>query len=99
MSFLIEALDDSRFGQKRTKLTKALCELIEDVGLISFIPMAVEDKECMAFVLQEIDKANGYIFGGLTAGNESILESAMTTRNETEYLENMADRYLPLHSD
>lgn len=75
-------------------LTRAIAELIDDFGLLSLVPFAVEDKECMAFVMQEIDKANGYVFGTLTPGNESILQTAMTTSNREEYLESMSMKYL-----
>jgi GPN-loop GTPase len=96
LSILLSLMEDTKFGQKHHRLTAALCELIEDFGLISFIPMAVEDKECMAFVLQDVDKANGYIFGGLTAGNESIVEAAHAHKRTDEYIEMMANRYCPV---
>ena len=75
-------------------LTEAIASLIDDFGLLSLIPFAVEDKECMTFVLQEIDKANGFVFGGLTAGNESIFETAMSSDNREEYLESMTQKYM-----
>ncbi len=75
-------------------LTFAIAELIDDFGLLSFIPFAVEDKECVAFVMQEIDKANGFVFGALTADNESILQTAMTADNREEYLESISQKYM-----
>ncbi len=75
-------------------LTCAITELIDDFGLLSFIPFAVEDKECMAFVMQEIDKANGFVFGALTLGNESILQTAVTSGNREEYLESISQKYM-----
>lgn len=85
-----EAMGKSKYSQ----LTQAISELIEDFGLVSFVPVAVEDKECMAFLMQEIDKANGLVFGGLTAGNESILQTSMTTTNRDEYLQSMENKYM-----
>lgn len=85
---------DSRFGSRLANLTSAVAGLIEDFGIVSFVPVAVEDKECMAFVMQEIDKANGYVFGGLTAGNESIFGTAMSSTNRDEYLESMERKYV-----
>lgn len=85
-----EATGKSKYSQ----LTQAISELIEDFGLVSFVPVAVEDKECMAFLMQEIDKANGLVFGGLTAGNESILQTSMTTTNRDEYLQSMENKYM-----
>lgn len=86
-------LGQSQFGKKHKKLTEALCELIDDFGMISFIPFAVEDKECMAYALQEIDKANGHVFGSLTAGNESIMEAAMSSGGSDKYLRLIQERY------
>ena len=48
----------------------------------------------MAFFMQEADKANGLVFGALTSGNESILQTAMTTVNREEYLESMERKYM-----
>lgn len=101
LSFYADCLDLSQILKNPTvkperleSLTRAISELIDDFGLVSFIPLAVEDKECMAFLMQEIDKANGYVFGGLTAGNESIFQTAMTTYNREEYLESMERKYM-----
>ena len=44
---------------------KALLEqVVEGFGLLSFIPLMVEDKDSMKQVLASIDKATGYIWGG-----------------------------------
>lgn len=83
-----------QINPKLSNLTHAISELINDFGLVSFIPVAIEDKECMIFLMQEIDKANGFVFGGLTAGNESILGSAMTITNREEYLDSMEKKYM-----
>lgn len=87
-------LDESEPNHRLKNLTRAVTELIDDFGLVSFVPVAVEDKECMAFLMQEVDKANGLVFGSLTAGNESILQTAMTTTNREEYLESMERKYM-----
>lgn len=97
LSFYTECQDLSLLTFKNdpsASLTRAVTELIQDFGLVSFIPLAVEDKECMAFLMQEVDKANGFVFGALTAGNESILATAMTAKNREEYLESMEHKYM-----
>lgn len=96
---LLSTNSNSKTGNRLESLTHAITELIEDFGLVSFIPLAVEDKECMAFLMQEVDKANGSVFGALTAGNESIFSTAMTVRNREEYLESMEQRYMNLIKD
>lgn len=97
LSFYTECQDLSLLTLKNDRsaaLTRAITELIEDFGLVSFIPLSVEDKECMAFLMQEVDKANGFVFGGLTSGNESILATAMTIKNREEYIESMENKYM-----
>ena len=67
----------SAFLSRRRKLTEALCGLIQDYSLVSFIPMDVQDKESMIHLMKTIDKANGYVFGAFNEGNESIMAAAV----------------------
>lgn len=90
----MNVLDLSAFGKRHRKLSDALCELIEDFGMITFVPFAIEDKECLAYLLQEIDKANGHVFGGLTSGNESIMDVCMSSVGSDEYISVMNARYV-----
>lgn len=94
LTFLTRLLDQTPFGQKHRILSEALCGLIEDVGLVSFIPFAVEDKDSMAYLLGEVDKANGHVFGSLTAGNESIAEAAFSSAGNHAYMSLMQSRYI-----
>lgn len=61
---------------KHLPLSRALCQLIEEQPYVSFYPLYIEDKESVAKVVRVIDKANGYVFGGLTPGNEAMLQVA-----------------------
>ncbi|PIA18851.1 Gpn2 protein [Coemansia reversa NRRL 1564] len=72
---LNEREPSARFGD----LNRAICGLIEDFSLVGFSTLCVSDKHSVAMLLKEIDKANGYIFGALTEGNESILLAADST--------------------
>ena len=51
------------FAARHLKLSAAICELVEDFGLVGFGAVAVDDSETMARALRSIDKANGYCFG------------------------------------
>lgn len=77
LSYLLDSLNEDAFGSKFKALNKALCELIEDFSLVGFYTLCVEDKTSMTKLQQVIDKAGGFVFGGLTEGNESIMLSAM----------------------
>ncbi|KAF4555639.1 GPN-loop GTPase 2-like protein [Elsinoe fawcettii] len=66
---------------KWTRLNEALIGLIEDFGLVSFQPLAVEDKKSMAAVVRAIDRASGFVFGadgkGGLGNEESVFATAM----------------------
>ena len=65
--------------QKWAKLNEAMIQLIEDFGLVSFQPLAVEDKASMAALVRAIDRASGFVFGADARGvNEGgVWASAM----------------------
>ena len=52
----------SRLQQKYRKMTSGLCDVLSDFGLISFLPMNVDDGVTVGRVLASCDKANGYSF-------------------------------------
>jgi hypothetical protein len=49
-----------------------LCrQVIEDFGLLSFQPLAVEDRDSMRHLTALIDKSNGFVFAGLAREGEA----------------------------
>jgi len=59
---------DRELPKRFRALNKALCELIEDYGLVSFTPLDIQNKESVAKLLVQIDKSNGCtVFGAMTA--------------------------------
>ena len=50
---------------------------MEDFGLIRFLPLAIEDRETVARVLADVDRANGCAFSGL-AGAAAPLPPELT---------------------
>lgn len=52
----------SNFYTKYRKLHHELCDLVEDYGLLSFLPLSIQDAESVGRVVARIDKCNGYIF-------------------------------------
>ena len=50
--------------KKYGKLTRGLCELVEDFSLVSFLTLSIEDKESVRRVVQAIDKSVGYFNAG-----------------------------------
>ncbi|KAJ8453316.1 hypothetical protein Cgig2_008200 [Carnegiea gigantea] len=63
------------------KLTKELCEVVEDFSLVNFTTLDIQDKESVGNLVKLIDKTNGYIFAGIDA---SALEfSKIAVRQST----------------
>ncbi|KAI0244687.1 hypothetical protein L0F63_004585 [Massospora cicadina] len=94
LNHLVERLEESAMGPRYHRLTRALCELIQEFGLVNFHPLMVEDKVSMAGLLSAIDKAGGYIYGGLAPDNQAIQLSAVRIDNSDELVAYMQDRYL-----
>ncbi|PWA86267.1 GPN-loop GTPase 2 [Artemisia annua] len=67
LSYLQNHLDQDPRSSKYRKLTKELCEVIEDYGLVNFSTLAIQDKESVTNLVKLIDRTNGYIFQGIDA--------------------------------
>ncbi|CAI9777187.1 unnamed protein product [Fraxinus pennsylvanica] len=67
LSYLQQHLDQDPRSAKYRKLTKELCEVIEDYGLVNFTTLDIQDKESVGNLVKLIDKSNGYIFAGMDA--------------------------------
>jgi len=49
------------FNTKYRKLTTALCEVVDDFGLVSFIPLNIQDKQASIYLnVDEIDSLSSY---------------------------------------
>ena len=64
-------------GSKFEGLNNAIVELVEDFGLVSFETLAVEDKKSMMTLMQAIDRAGGYAFGGAEGANDTVWQVTM----------------------
>ncbi|KAF2152458.1 hypothetical protein K461DRAFT_294121 [Myriangium duriaei CBS 260.36] len=68
-------------AEKWRRLNEALIQLIDDFGLVSFQPLAVEDKASMMSLVRAIDRASGFVFGADAKGDlsneEGVWASAM----------------------
>eukprot|EP00180_Rhodochaete_pulchella_P000178 Plantae.Rhodophyta-Rhodochaete_pulchella.ctg11172.p3 GENE.Plantae.Rhodophyta-Rhodochaete_pulchella.ctg11172~~Plantae.Rhodophyta-Rhodochaete_pulchella.ctg11172.p3 ORF type:complete len:164 (+),score=32.28 Plantae.Rhodophyta-Rhodochaete_pulchella.ctg11172:1949-2440(+) len=63
LGYLSDRLSETSGLRKHAKLTKALCELIEDFSLVNFQTLDIQDKDSCLRVLKVVDKANGYMYG------------------------------------
>jgi GTPase SAR1 family protein len=88
------AQDTQSTTTRHQRLTAALTELIEECALVSFVPLAVEDKECMVFAVGELDRVSGRAFGALSHGNDAIGGAAYSGAHFDAYVMAMEERYL-----
>ena len=58
-------------------LNRAIVSLVEEFGLVGFETLAVEDKKSMMSLLQTIDRASGYAFGGPAGANDTVWQVAV----------------------
>jgi GPN-loop GTPase len=75
----------SPFFRKHEKLHRVLAEVVEDFGLLSFVPLDISSAESVGRLVARIDKCNGYIF----------VESSKSTKSETHNLFDVAVRSDP----
>mmetsp|Transcript_28223 Transcript_28223/g.64862 ORF Transcript_28223/g.64862 Transcript_28223/m.64862 type:complete len:155 (-) Transcript_28223:434-898(-) len=86
--------DTPAFSAKHAALTGRLCELVEDFGLLHFIPCCVTDNETLSQVAAAADKACGYAFGALERNNHGIFETVSGIAGwEYDRVNAVADRY------
>ena len=58
----------SAFAARYAKLTACLCDVVDDYGLLSFTPLAIQDEACVARVAALCDRAVGYAPGAAGGG-------------------------------
>ncbi|CAP24823.1 Protein CBG04029 [Caenorhabditis briggsae] len=57
---LLDLLNEVPGLERYRRLNEAICGIITDFDLVSFVPLAVESKESMMKVIQLVDTANGF---------------------------------------
>ncbi|CAI0464554.1 unnamed protein product [Linum tenue] len=82
LSYLQHHLDQDPRSAKYRKLTKELCEVVEDYSLVNFSTLDIQDKESVGNLVKLIDKSNGYIFAGIDA---SAVEFSKIAVRQTDW--------------
>ncbi|CDI76134.1 conserved hypothetical ATP-binding domain-containing protein, putative [Eimeria acervulina] len=93
---LLQAMrqDPHPMGQKLLGFSRAVCELVEDFNIVSFLPVAVTDKECMLLVLRTADAANGFALGNYTENERGYPLHLDTEEERQNLIERLQERYL-----
>ena len=81
-------------GSKFEGLNQAIIELVDNFGLVSFETVAVEDKQSMIKLLQAIDRASGYVFGGPEGANDTVWQVAMREGVTAMDIRDVQERWL-----
>ena len=76
----------SPFFRKHRRLHKLMAEIVEEFGLISFLPLDISSAESVGRVLAKIDKCNGYIFTQSSAIRSNTGSNTMANNTTTEDL-------------
>lgn len=80
LSYLVPEFEKESpmFAQgKFAALNQTIIDLIEEFGLVGYETLAVEDKKSMMSLLQTIDRAGGYAFGGAEGANDTVWQVAV----------------------
>jgi hypothetical protein len=80
LSYLMPELEKESpmFAQgKFAALNQTIIDLVEEFGLVGYETLAVEDKKSMMSLLQTIDRAGGYAFGGAEGANDTVWQVAV----------------------
>jgi len=93
LSRLIDAMGEDPFAKRYRKLSAALADVIEDFGLVSLQPLAIEDKDSVEKVLALVDKATGFVFAGLAGRNPYPPETVYEAGDVDIGAEDLWDRY------
>ncbi|CAD6504740.1 BgTH12-00244 [Blumeria graminis f. sp. triticale] len=97
LSYLLPLLQEessSMSGSKFEGLNTAIVELVESFGLIGFETLAVENKKSMMHLLQIIDRAGGYAFGGAEGANDTVWQVAMREGVTTMDVKDVQERWI-----
>lgn len=96
LSYLMPHLEaeSSTLSSKFAGLNAAIVELVESFGLVGYETLAVEDKRSMMHLLQMIDRAGGYAFGGAEGANDTVWQVAMREGLSTMDIKDVQERWL-----
>lgn len=84
LSYLQHSLDQDPRSAKYRKMTKELCEVIEDYSLVTFSTLDIQDKESVGNLVKLIDKSNGYIFSSIDTSAVEFSKIAVR-QNDWDY--------------
>lgn len=97
LEYLIPSLQEESpmfASGKFAALNEAIVRLVEEFGLVGYETLAVEDKKSMMSLLQTIDRAGGYAFGGAEGANDSVWQVAVRQGMGQMDIRDIQDRWI-----
>lgn len=94
LSYLMPHLAHENRQARFQGLNQAVVDLVEDFGLVAFETLAVEDKRSMMTLLQAIDRAGGYAFGGAEGANDTVWQVAMREGMRGMTIDEVQERWI-----
>ncbi|BBN11693.1 GPN-loop GTPase [Marchantia polymorpha subsp. ruderalis] len=85
LQYLQYHLSEDARSAKYRKLTKNLCEVVEDFGLVNFTTLNIQDKESVMDLVKLVDKSNGYVFSGIEGNISAYMKIAAGPTNWDYY--------------
>lgn len=98
-SYLLAALEADPFTRRYAALSRALVELVTEYGLVGFVPLCISDKTSVVHLTRQIDKANGYVYGDIEGGSESLFMTAERQGYMEDSTRYLAEKYLTTEDD
>ncbi|XP_015781934.1 GPN-loop GTPase QQT1 [Tetranychus urticae] len=80
LNYLIDQIIDDPFMEKFKKLSQAIAGVVESYGLVTFVPLDVNDPKTMFKAMRLIDKANGHFLIDIET-EEKVQEIYEETQN------------------
>ncbi|KAJ3094302.1 GPN-loop GTPase 2 [Phlyctochytrium planicorne] len=75
LDYLLDALKNDKHGAKLEGLSRALCSLVEEFGLLSFRPLCINDKASVFRVCQDVERANGFAFLQMATSDDGLFNA------------------------
>lgn len=75
----------STWFQKYTKLHQVMAEVVQDFGLLGFVPLDIQDATMVGRVLAKVDQCNGYVYTQQHAANipDDLFQCAAAAADST----------------
>lgn len=83
----------SRFFRKRKRMHELLSEVVDDYGLLRYVPLDITDAASVGRVVAQVDRANGYVFVGGASGGKDGDTCTSTNNSGTETDDEVNDMF------